>query len=146
MNGTKEIFVDTPGWLALEDASDPENGRTTEESRRLLQEGCLYVTTNFVLDEVYTILKEHVGHAAAVRFGEKIRTSALVAVVIVSPAMEDEAWRVFEHMGASSASYTDCVSWAVMRKRGIQKALTFDTNYSGCGFETLPLPQREAQQ
>ncbi|MBI3894250.1 MAG: hypothetical protein HY303_22245, partial [Candidatus Wallbacteria bacterium] len=67
MDGSKEIFVDTPGWLALEDANDPSNELTTRESRRLLQEGCRYVTTNFVLAEVYTILKSRVSHAAAVR-------------------------------------------------------------------------------
>ncbi|MBI4866683.1 MAG: type II toxin-antitoxin system VapC family toxin [Candidatus Wallbacteria bacterium] len=134
----KEIFIDTSGWLALEDASDPANSMTTQESRRLLQEGFHYVTTNFVLDEVYTVLKFRIGHAAAVRFGEKVRASSLVAVLIVSPAMEDEAWRFFEHQPQSTASYTDFVSWAVMRKRGIQVALTSDANFTAAGFEVLP--------
>ncbi len=136
--GHKEIFVDTPGWLALEDGTDPANAPTTKESRRLLQEGFHYVTTNFVLDEVYTILKSRAGHAAAIRFGEKVRASSLVAVLIVSPAMEDEAWRFFEHQSASSASYTDFVSWAVMRKRAIHAALTSDLEYISAGFEVLP--------
>ncbi|MBI3890038.1 MAG: hypothetical protein HY303_00755, partial [Candidatus Wallbacteria bacterium] len=59
-------------------------------------------------------------------------------VLIISPAMEDEAWRFFEHQTASDASYTDFVSWAVMRKRGILAALTTDPNFIAAGFDVLP--------
>ncbi len=138
MDSSKEIFVDTVGWIALEDVSDPFNSAAMAENRRLLQEGYHYVTTNFVLDEVYTILKERLGHSAAVRFGEKIRSSTIVAVVIVSPAMEDDAWSFFEHHSDSDASYTDFVSWAVMRKRAIQVAMTRDANFIDAGFQIIP--------
>jgi predicted nucleic acid-binding protein len=143
MGAPKEIFVDTTAWVAMEDAADPACETTLEESRRLLGEGYHLVTTNFVLDEAYTILKSHMGHAASMRFGEKIRTSTLISVVIVSPAMEDEAWRAFEHDTDSTATYTDFVSWAVMRRRNVELALTCDRNFLLAGFEIFPKPERD---
>ncbi len=145
MGSAKEIFVDTTAWVAMEDAADPTCEATLDESRRLLGEGYHLVTTNFVLDEVYTILKSHMGHAASMRFGEKIRTSTLISVVIVSPAMEDEAWRAFEHDADSQATYTDFVSWAVMRRRNIEFALSCDFNFRRAGFEVFPRPERDEQ-
>jgi len=63
----KRIFVDTSAWDAIEDSSDPNH-----EMALLLKEEiagqCILVTTDYVLDETYTLLLLNVGYERAVTF------------------------------------------------------------------------------
>ena len=86
-----EVFVDTSGWVALKHKGDTFWEAATALHRSLLTAGMRYVTSNFVLDESYTLLGHRAGHHVAVELGEEIRASRLVTVVRIAADWEDEA-------------------------------------------------------
>ncbi len=58
----REVFVDTSGWVALKHKGDTFWQAATTLHRALLTAGARYVTSNFVLDESYTLLLHRAGH------------------------------------------------------------------------------------
>ena len=68
----REVFVDTSGWVALKHKRDTFWEAATALHRSLLTAGARYVTSNFVLDESYTLLLQRAGHHVAVELGEEI--------------------------------------------------------------------------
>jgi len=132
-----EVFVDTSGWVALKHRGDTFWRVATVLNRSLLTSGNRYVTTNFVLDESYTLLRLRAGHHVAVELGEEIAISSLVTVVQISPELEEEAWQMFKRYADKVLSYTDCTSFVVMRHRGIWEAFTNDHNFEQVGYQRL---------
>jgi predicted nucleic acid-binding protein len=51
--------------------------------------------------------------------------------------MQAEAWELFARWGSAGANAVDCVSFAIMRRFSIERALTFDERFRLAGFETL---------
>ncbi|OQY56243.1 MAG: hypothetical protein B6245_18625, partial [Desulfobacteraceae bacterium 4572_88] len=58
--------------------------------------------------------------------------------VLVDEPIFYEGWKYFKHHADKFYSLTDCISFIVMSKFGIWKALTFDKHFERAGFEKLP--------
>ena len=129
--------MDTQGWVALKHRGDSLWKSATDLSKKLLLGGVRYVTSNFVLDESYTLLMIRAGHHVAVELGEEIRTSRVVTVVHVSEELEEEAWQLFQRHSDKEFSFTDCTSFVVMRRRGIWEAFTNDYHFEQAGYQRL---------
>jgi uncharacterized protein len=133
----KEIFTDTNAWVALKHKGDSSWQTATDLNQTLLSQGVHYVTSNFVLDEAYTLLLIRVGHHVAVELGEEVRASRLLTVVHISEELEEEAWALFRRYSDKEFSFTDCTSFVVMRRRGIQEAFTNDHHFEQAGYQAL---------
>ena len=138
------MLVDTSAFLALYNAADLEQypvAQAVVES--LVAEGVPELTTDYVLDETYTLFRSVLGHRAAVAFGREVRQGG-VTIVQVDSGVQAEAWRIFEQYEDKDFSFTDCTSFVVMRWAKIGTAFTFDRHFQQYGFETLPaeLPVR----
>ncbi|MEK7728385.1 MAG: PIN domain-containing protein [candidate division KSB1 bacterium] len=133
----KKVFADANGWIALNSKRDQFNGLAIKKNKELLQGGRRYLTTNFVLDEVYTGLLTRVGHFAAVDFGEKIRNAQTVQVIHITAEIEDKAWELFKQYSDKEFSFTDCTSFIVMRRFNLIEVFTNDHHFEQMGFATL---------
>ena len=133
----REVFVDTSGWVALKHKGDTFWQAATTLHRALLTAGARCVTSNFVLDESYTLLSHRAGHHVAVELGEEIRASRLVTVVRITTDWEEEAWQMFKRYTDKAFSFTDCTSFVVMRHRGMGEAFTNDHNFEQVGYQRL---------
>jgi len=100
--------MDTSGWVALKHKGDTFWQTAATLHQALLTAGARYVTSNFVLDEAYTLLLHRAGHHIAVELREEIRASRLVTVVRITPEWEDEAWQMFKRYTDKAFSFTDC--------------------------------------
>jgi predicted nucleic acid-binding protein len=125
------------GWVALKHRGDTLWQAATALHQSLLTSGNRYVTTNFVLDESYTLLRLRAGHHVAVELGEEIAISQLVTVVQISPEQEEEAWQMFKRYADKVFSYMDCTLFVVMRHLGIWEAFTNDHNFEQVGYQRL---------
>lgn len=100
------------------------------------------VTSNFILDESYTLLLMNVGYARTVLFKRNIDSmteSEVLTVVFASEAMEREAWTTFERFNVDKRwSYTDCTSKVIMEGRGIHEVFAFDHHFEQMGFTRQP--------
>ena len=70
------VFVDTGGWMACADRSDPAHVACTAARDATLEAGRLLITTDFVVDETLTLIRFRLGLAAANTWWQQIDGSA----------------------------------------------------------------------
>jgi predicted nucleic acid-binding protein len=136
-----EVFVDTSAFYAVKDSSD-ENHKIAIETMEKLAENpdVIVVITNYIIDEVLTLFRNKLGFKSAIEFGEKIRNSRNTKNIFVTEEMEDEAWELFKKYEDKDFSFTDCISFVVMKKFNITTVFTFDEHFKqiGYGFKIIP--------
>ncbi|MBI1731547.1 MAG: PIN domain-containing protein [Gammaproteobacteria bacterium] len=131
----KRLFVDTSAWFAYANRADREHRKIKDILASF--DGRL-VTSNFVVDETVTLFMYRLGHRAAVSFGEALFRSRTVDLVRLTPEDEQAAWLVFAGRQDKKYSFTDCTSFALMRRLGLTTALALDDDFAQEGFEVLP--------
>lgn len=131
----KRVFVDTAGWYAFVRADDPDHGAIKTALERW--QGRL-VTSNFVFDEVITLVRARLGHSLARRVGKTLRAPEVVELVRISSEDEEEAWNLFVRHRDKHYSFTDCTSFALMGRLGIEAAITTDYHFRQAGYQTEP--------
>jgi predicted nucleic acid-binding protein len=132
------VFVDTSGWYALIDRRDAGHEAMTREVQRLIHDGARLVSTDYVLDESYTLAKVRAGSAAALRLLDLLDGTAALDVDWVGPERFDRAKALFRKYRDQAFSFTDCTSFAVMRERRLSEVLTTDAHFRVMGFHLLP--------
>jgi predicted nucleic acid-binding protein len=70
--------------------------------------------------------------------GEVLRDPEVVDLVRVEPRDEDAAWRHFVARPERRLSYTDCTSFVVARRLGLEDVLTLDDDFRIEGFRVTP--------
>ena len=129
--------MDSNGWVAISNKKDQFHDNAVKLNKELLENGNRYVTSNFVLDEVYTVLLMRIGHFAAVDFGERIRQAQTVNIIHISADIEEKAWKIFKKYSDKEFSFTDCSSFAVMQGLNLKEAFTNDHHFEQMGFKIL---------
>jgi len=127
----ERVFVDTSGWYAAADSRDPDHRAV---ARWLRRNTLPLITTDYVFDETVTLVRVELGHPAAVRFGESVRASAAVQIVSATTEDREAAWQTFKKFEDQRFSFTDCTSFAVMKRLGLSQALTGDQHFLLMGF------------
>ena len=137
----RKIFIDTGCWIALNNIRDKYHKHAVFENKKLLSEGCFYVTSDYVLDETYTLLRYDVGHKRAIEFGHEIKTLKernKIFVVHITDDLLKKAWDIFEKYSDKDFSFTDCTSFTIMNDMKIKKVFCFDKHFEQYGFIKLP--------
>lgn len=128
------IFVDTGVWYAAHVAEDPAH----DEARRLLLSATSeLVTTDYVVDELLTLLVVRKHRDAAVRVGDDFWTEKSCELVWSSKQNIHAAWKIFAAFDDKMWSFTDCLSYAVMKQLGIGEAFAIDEHFKQFGFVTV---------
>ena len=132
------LFVDTAGWMMLADGSDPKHAKARSARDRLLRQGAILLTTDFVLDETLTLLRMRLGIGAAERWWDQVDASSRVVWEWIDPARAEKARHWFFRWRDKSFSFTDCTSFVVMKELSIRQVLTSDRHFTQAGFDCLP--------
>ena len=131
----ERLFVDTSAWYALANAKAP---RHAEVKKALaLWEGRL-CTTDYVFDELVTLVRYRVGHAPAVTVGGVLRDGDACLLIAVEPEDIHAAWEQFAREADQRYSFTDCTSFAVMRRLKLTTAAALDEDFARAGFVVVP--------
>lgn len=138
-----ELFVDTSFWctLVLRGKNAAEQARHDNADaalRRALRSRVRLVTTNLILAESHQLLLVRDRRETALAFLKSFPAPG-TEVVPSTPDLEQEAidnWIV--RFGDQDFSLADAVSFALMRRRHLSRALTFDRHFAAAGFEMLP--------
>lgn len=132
------IFIDTSAFIALYLKGDNFHLKAIEFLKQL-QRKTTFVTSNFVLDEVYTFLRVDKGKKVAVEFAEFLAQNAeVVKLRRISIEDEKEAFKYFKKYDFSGLSFTDCTSFALMRRLGLKEVFSFDEHFAKAGFRLVP--------
>lgn len=128
----KRVSVDTSGWYAYARKDDPAHDAARAALERW--EGRL-VTTDYVFDETGTLARARLGAAAAARIGDALLDPAVVELVRLLPEDFEDAWELFKKGKDRAWSFTDCSSFAVMRRLRLHAAVAADRHFRQAGFE-----------
>jgi len=134
------VFVDTSAFLAIENRRDVHHIQALDFKDSCLKAGQMLITSDYVLDESYTIIRLRAGHRIAVQFGEALRASHLLRVEFITPEIIEKAWHLFKDFTEHDFSFTDCTSFVLMERLHIPTAFTFDAHFKEYGrFQVKPL-------
>jgi hypothetical protein len=87
------------------------------------------VTSNYIFDEILTLLKAKLGFTVAVPFGQKLWNQEISALVRITEDDEERAWRIFRQYDDKGFSFTDCTSFALMERLDINIVFAFDDHF-----------------
>lgn len=119
------LFVDTSIWYAAADKSDVSNSR----AKVILSGGEPLVTTDHVLLETWTLIRNRLGRRAAERFWEALRDGVSTIETVVAADLE-AAWEIGVLYGDQDFSIVDRTSFAAMRRLGIERAASLDDDFA----------------
>ena len=134
--------MDTWAWCALVNKRDSGHKAAQRTNKDLVNQGYLYITSNFVLDESYTLIRSRIGYKAAVEFGKKIKKSVeleALKIVRITKEVEDLAWDLFvKYDDMEDLSFTDCTSFATMKELNLKEVFTDDDHFEHVRFIKKP--------
>jgi predicted nucleic acid-binding protein len=133
------IFVDTGAFLARHLARDEHHESARRAWDELASTGWRVYTSNFVLDETFTLLARWVSYDFAAERADAILASTSLEILRPDAADEVSALDLFRKFGDQQVSFTDCVSFALMKRSGIARAFAFDRHFVHAGFELWPV-------
>jgi hypothetical protein len=96
------------------------------------------VTSNLILAETYIILLKELRHKAAIEFLERIKASPRILKIYSNENIEAEAEEILAKYTDQDFSYTDAVSFVIMKRQKIRKAFCFDKHFVTAGFTNIP--------
>jgi len=128
------IFVDTGAWFARfvpSDRDHPAARAWFEQNTHPL------ITTDYVIDELLTVLKIRDEFPRALEVGPSLFNGDVCDLEWVTEADVRDAWQVFSTYRDKGWSFTDCVSRVVMERLRITTAFAFDEHFHQFGTVTV---------
>jgi predicted nucleic acid-binding protein len=134
-----EVFADTSYFVAM-------LGRDVDERQRALAAMSgrrdRLVTTAWVLVELGNFLSRAHHRADFLAVARGLSADPNAVVIPPDARLYDAGLRLFEDRTDKDWSFTDCISFAVMRERQIVEALSTDHHFEQAGFVALLKPQK----
>ena len=131
----ERLFVDTSAWFAYANRKDPDHAAVGEVFRGF--DGRI-TTSNFIVDETLSLCRYRLGHAAARKIGSALLDSEAVDLIRITPEDEQAAWALFFQRPDQRFSFTDCTSFALIRRLGIGAVLALDDDFRIEGLQVVP--------
>jgi predicted nucleic acid-binding protein len=132
-----DVFMDSAGFLALWDARDEHHSSAVRLQAQLARKRRRFVTTDYVVDETATLLLIRHSRSAAVDFLDTVSRSEALRLEWIGPDRFEAASELFRRHLDKEWSFTDCVSFAVMRELTIRDGFTTDYHFEQAGFTAL---------
>lgn len=132
-----EVFVDTSGFYSLLVKGDDRHKvaeRILRESRRRKRG---FVTTDHILDETATLVKARGFAHLLGPFFEAIDASRACRIEWTDADCFHDARAFFLKHADRAWSFTDCLSFRVMKRLRLRDALTKDSHFHEAGFVAL---------
>lgn len=134
---SRRVFVDTSAWYSLIDRRDVDHVPTRTFVREWLDSGGRFVSSDYVLDEAFTLARARSGTTAAVRLMDVVEGTAALDLEWVGHDRFEQAKALFRRCADQAFSFTDCTSFVVMRELELEGALTSDEHFRIAGFELV---------
>ena len=134
---SRDWLVDTSGLYALLAPADSAHQPAVELLKQASQAKRVAVITDYVLSETATLLMARKARHLAQELFDMTEQSRALRIVRVDAEQFDQAKRIFLKHFDHQYSFTDCVSFAIMRELELTEALTTDRHFQEMGFAPL---------
>ena len=131
----------TSAFKAFYDEEDESHGKARGfmddvSSKRLVVRG--FITSDYILDETIPLMRFAHSHSKALEFAWTVASSKAARPLYVGQENFLRALGLFSEASDKSWSFTDCVSFVLVRDLNLTAAFTFDPDFRQAGFQTLP--------
>jgi len=144
VNKACKLFIDTWGWLCIWDNHQKRHEEVSDYYNSILKGKHVIFTTDFVLDETFTLLFKRLPYENAIEFVEIISESKKGLYLNVEK-IDDERFEKSislrkKYNDKPDISFTDLTSMVIMKELEINKILTGDAHFHhvGLGFQIVP--------
>src|SRR5262249_48932073 len=132
-----DVFMDTSGFLALWDASDEHHAHALRLQSELNLHKRRFLTTDYIVDETATLLLVRHSHRAAADFLETTLETKVLCLEWIDSDRFHAAAELFRRHEDKQWSFTDCVSFTLMRELKLRDAFTSDRHFRQAGLNPL---------
>ena len=129
-----EVFLDASYAIALAVPSDRMHDRAMVVAAELRGQVTRIVTTRAVLLEIGNFLAKRRYRSAASRILLQAEMDRTLDILPLSDDLYARALALYRMHDDKEWGLTDCVSFVVMRERGLTHALTADEHFRQAGF------------
>lgn len=136
------ILLDIGYFLALFNPQDHLHSRTADWSKSVSDR---LLVTEYMLWECVNAFSKPEHRPAAHASVNDVRSSAIYEVVPASSQLFEAGLRLHRERPDKERSLADCISFHVMRARGITKASAYDHHFEQAGFEAFLRRQPPAE-
>jgi uncharacterized protein len=138
------LFIDTWGWVVLYNKREPRHSHVKTYYRQFRNSGGLVFTTDYVLDETFTLLFRRLPFDQAKEavdiLDDAIKQGYLKMEWVSHQRFEKAKDYRLKYQDKPGISFTDLTTITVMKELGLTSIITDDDHflYVGMGFEKIP--------
>jgi len=138
------LVVDTWGWLALADDSERAHASVRRALAAAWTTGAAVLTTDYILDETFTIAYRRLVPAKAKRFVtvlEEAESDGTLSVEWIGPERFERAKNLLLRLrDKPRISFTDLTTMVMMQEWRLTRIVTADQHFRhvGLGFDLVP--------
>jgi predicted nucleic acid-binding protein len=132
-----ELFLDTAFAVALSVNTDQHHRKALALADETVSARANLVTTAAVVLEIGNSLARAKHRASAIAILDSLVADARVAIEPLTPELLNSAYELYRARPDKEWGLTDCVSFVVMKRRGLTEALTADDHFRQAGFRAL---------
>jgi len=115
-----ELFADTSFPVALYNEKD-NNHRQAKHFSSEIDNQSLFIISDYIFDEVLTVLPVRVGNFLSTQAGEKILADDRIQILQTDEEIFQKAWLIYRMFKDKRWSFTDCTSYVFMKNLSIKE-------------------------
>lgn len=126
--------------MAKEIAADQHHEQAVEFWNRIQVEEPVIYSSEHILDETATLLARRTSYAWSAEWGRDV-LGAGVHLLATEEGDLLEAFALMKKFADQAVSFTDCISFVLMKKEGLRDVFGFDRHFASAGFRVWPNSQ-----
>ena len=130
------LFIDTGAFIGKYLTQDQHHKDAQDKWQQIEKEKRRCLTSNFVLDETFTLLGRWTNAKFAAEKANIIYSSKMIEILRPEHSDELAAIELLQKFADQKISYTDCISFVLMKRMKIKQAFSFDRHFIAAGFKT----------
>ena len=124
-----KLFLDTGSLVARELTRDQYHKKAVDGWGSIRQSNCLLYCSEHVLDEATTLLSRRRSYAFASKCALNYIKSELIQWLPTTESDLENAIMFMRKYADQAVSFTDCISFVLMKRRGIKHIFSFDRHF-----------------
>ena len=132
----KKIFIDTGAFLAKELVADQHHEEAVRVWNKYYAEDAAFYSSEHILDETMTLFARRTNASWATSWGKDVM-GAGIEWLNTEPKDLIDAMDLLKKYADQAVSFTDCLSFALMRRDGIRECFAFDRHFQAAGFRPV---------
>jgi uncharacterized protein len=133
----RALFIDTGAFLAKEIAADQNHRSAVEFWNRIHEDGPRIYSSEHVLDETATLLARRTSYSWSAEWGRDVLASGIHFLSAEDGDLA-AAFALMKKFADQAVSFTDCVSFVLMKKQGLRDVFGFDRHFAAAGYRLWP--------